>query len=71
MRIQYNKRGSFRIMTDDGNVQGEWCHYAGVATLVYMGKTFIAGSQYGLLPVCETVYELTEVPTTTESYEEP
>lgn len=71
MKIQFSKNGAFRITTDDGLIKGEFAYYTGVAALVYMGKTYIAvAGQYGLLPFCETVYEITEVSTKTETIHE-
>ncbi len=62
MRIQYDFNGRFRILAEDGTA-GDWAYYQTVATLQHGGKTYIAGTNYGLLPTADTVYELTAIPT--------
>lgn len=63
MKIQFNHYGQFRIIAEDGT-KGRWSSYRSLATLEHGGKTYIAGSEYGLLPKAEVVYEFTELPTT-------
>ena len=70
MKIQFNYNGRFRITTDDGLVAGEYAPYQSIATLTHEGKTYIAGSEYGLLPKSETVYELSAVDAVLDSSQE-
>lgn len=68
--FQVNSEGRFRIAleTDDGDmVFGDWiANYSSLATLTHEGKTYIAGTTYGLLPHSETVYEVAAQPTIVE-----
>jgi hypothetical protein len=65
MKIEFDFHGQFRIVATTGEV-GAWVPYACIAMLQVNKKTYIAGSAYGLLPKCETVYELTEQQTTSQ-----
>ena len=55
--IQFDRSGNFRLVHEDGT-KGEWARYESIATLEHEGKTYIAGTQYGLLPTAEKVYLL-------------
>jgi hypothetical protein len=63
--IEYDNHGRFRIVAGvAGNrKEGDWSTYTGIATLTLgtgpTAKTYIASSEYGLLPKAETVYEIT------------
>jgi hypothetical protein len=57
-RIEYDGDGRFRITASGGRIKGEWTSYTSIATLDYFGTTYIAGSEYGLLPCANAVYEL-------------
>jgi hypothetical protein len=65
-KIQFNYNGQFRIMLQDGMevYYGDWADYCALAVLQHQGKTYIAGSEYGLLPQGETIYEIAARPTT-------
>lgn len=54
--------GKFRdgARYEEKTYMGGWAHYRGIATLTYQGKTYIAATEYGLLPKAETVYHLSE-----------
>jgi len=62
MKIQFDYRGRFRIVAPDGTT-GDWSGYTSLATLTWQGKTYIAGSAYGLLPKNECVYEISPIKT--------
>lgn len=66
-KIQFDYHGRLRILAPDGTM-GEWAHYRGIAQLTYQGKTYIAATEYGLLPQAEKVYELGAIqPSSTDS----
>ena len=58
--IQFNFHGDLRIVHNPSGETGEWADYRSIAVLKLNGKTFIAGSDYGLLLPAETVFELPE-----------
>lgn len=58
--IQFNFHGDLRIVHNPSGETGEWANYRSIAVLKLNGKTFIAGSDYGLLLPAETVFELSE-----------
>lgn len=58
MKLQFDYLGRFRILAPDGETASPWENYRSIAVLHYQGKSYIAASQYGLLPQAETVYEL-------------
>jgi len=55
---QMTCNGFHRIVAPDGTA-GALVPYTSLAMLSWHERTFVAGSQYGLLPKAETVYELT------------
>jgi hypothetical protein len=57
--LQFNFHGDLRIVHNPSGETGEWADYRSIAVLKLNGRTFIAGSDYGLLPA-ETVFELSE-----------
>ena len=68
--LQSDYYGNFRI-THSSGVTGEWADYRSIAVLKLNGKTFIAGSDYGLLLPAETVFELSEaLPTSIDDSQE-
>ena len=62
MSLQCNYDAQIRIVHPNGMI-GRWAEFSSIATLTVDGKTYIAGSSYGLLPKSEVVYEVTELPT--------
>lgn len=58
--LQFNFHGDLRIVHNPSGETGEWADYRSIAVLKLNGKTFIAGSDYGLLLPAETVFELSE-----------
>ena len=73
--LQFDYRGNFRIVLTPPApakhfVASEWKSYTSIATLVHEGKTYIAGSSYGLLPNDEQVFEVTSVPTRMDNSKE-
>ncbi len=65
-KLQMDYNGRFRILHKSG-ATSEWTHYRSLATLEHDGKTYVAGSEYGLLPKAETVYEVTALPTSNDA----
>jgi len=67
MSLQFDYRGNFRIVHNPPGakhfVASEWKTYTSIAVLVHEGRTYIAGSSFGLLPNDEQVFEVTSVPT--------
>jgi len=57
--IQFDPNGNFRLVHEDGT-KGYWERYESVAVLKHQGKTYIAATQYGLLPLAEKVYQLSD-----------
>lgn len=55
--IEYDGHGRFRIVAPD-HTPGDWCPYTSAAVLLWQGKTYLAGSTYGILPGNEVVYEV-------------
>lgn len=75
IQMDYHARHRIVLQDEDPNVrpvEGEWADYRSLASLVWEGeldgrqvrKTYIAGTEYGLLPKAETVYEIHAVATT-------
>ena len=69
-KIEYNQHGSFRIVEIATGHTGEWATFRDIATLKTEAGTYIAGSEYGLLPQAETVYLIAPHPTTLQEVEE-
>jgi hypothetical protein len=74
MSLQFDYRGNFRIVHNPPGakhfVASEWKPYTSIAVLVHEGRTYIAGSVFGLLPQDETVFEVTSVPTSIDKSKE-
>lgn len=66
IQMDYNARHRIILQESDSSlvVEGEWADYRSLAILQHNGKTYIAGTAYGLLPKAETVYEISAVDTT-------
>lgn len=68
-KLQMDYHGRFRILyleavsneqdTKLTEVAGAWVPYRSIATLKHAGRTYIACSAYGGLPMVETVYDIT------------
>jgi hypothetical protein len=74
MSLQFDYRGNFRIVHNPPGakhfVASEWKPYTSIAVLVHEGRTYIAGSSFGLLPNDEQVFEVTSVPTSIDKSKE-
>lgn len=69
VQMDYHARHRILLQEDDHNlrqVEGEWADYRSLAVLQHNGKTYIAATEYGLLPKAETVYEITAKETTVD-----
>lgn len=73
MKFEFQMRddGFFRFLLHDGQeviVYSDWAQYRSLAILNYKGKTYIAASEYELLPRSNTVYEINEQDTTLNEF---
>lgn len=65
-KIQYDYCGRFRIVHEKSGKASEWTRYQSLATIKVDGRTYIAGSAYGLLSQDEKVFEITPQKTKTD-----
>lgn len=58
LKIQFDYKGRFRIVHEKSGQASEWTNYRSLAWLKVYGRTYIAGSEFGLLPKSNTVFEI-------------
>lgn len=68
IQMDYHARHRIILQESDSSlvVTGEWADYRSLAVLQHNGKTYISGTEYGLLPQAETVYEINPIETTVD-----
>lgn len=60
--FEMNDVGQHRLVVNGR--QGRWAMYQSLSSIVVEGRTYVAGTEYGLLPEAEKAYELVPQPTT-------